>query len=261
MLQFEHFSNELILCVWDQLSSADVIYSFSDLNTRINSLLSEFCGLHQELDIGYCSLSACRFLCRQVPSMIEWRLGLTTLKLGNLYRCSQIDMFAVDVRKLIIESHFAKQGRSCDSVSKDAFRILMTYSKNIQPIFPQLISFSVFQSVFISEDYRDILLFVVAGGSSMRNFSWNACSNQTHHSRAFFDWLFRDSLNLVSYKLQTPPCENGFELKYEHTVMNAYVPHSSLIYLTINILNLNTLYVLLHYLPQLEHLGNESHFM
>ncbi len=39
-------------------------------------------------------------------------------------------------------------------------------------------------------------------------------------------------------------------------MINAYVPHPSLIYLTINILNLNTLYVLLHYLPQLEHLGN-----
>jgi len=100
---------------------------FSDLNTRINSLLSEFHGLYKQLNIGYCSLSACRFLCRQVPSTIKWRLGLTTLKLGNLYRCCQMDMFVVEVRKL----------RSCD---------------NIQSIFPQLISFFDFQSVSISED-------------------------------------------------------------------------------------------------------------
>ncbi len=28
MLQLEHLSNEVILCIWDQLSSADVIYRF-----------------------------------------------------------------------------------------------------------------------------------------------------------------------------------------------------------------------------------------
>jgi hypothetical protein len=235
MLQFEHLSNEVILCVWDKLPSADVIYSFSDLNTRINSLLLEFHGVYKQLDISYCSLSACRFLCRQVPSTIEWRLGLTTLKLGNLYRCYQMDMFAVEVKKL----------RSCD---------------NIQSIFPQLTSFFVFQSASISEDSRDTLLFAVAGGSSMRDLTWNACSTQIHHSKAFFDWLFRCSFNLISYKLQIEPYEKGFELKYEHTMINAYVSHPSLIYLTINILNLNTLYVLLHYLPQLEHLGNEPTF-
>ena len=258
MMQFEHLSNEIILCIWDQLSLADVIYSFSHLNTRINSLLLEFHGLYKELDIGYCSLSACRFLCRQVPSMIEWRLGLTTLKLGNLYRCCQMDMFAVEVRKFIVENHFARQGRSCDSVPKDAFRLLMTYSKNIQPIFPHLISFSVFQSVLISEDSRDTLLFAIAGGSSMRNFTWNACSNQTHHSRAFFNWLFRRSRNLISYNLQTPPFENGFELQYEDTLINGYVPHPFLTSLIINVVNLNTLDVLIHYLPQLKHLGNDS---
>ena len=90
MIQFEDLSNEVILCIWDQLSSVDVIYSFSDINIRINSLLLKYHGLYKELDIGYCSLSGCRLLCREVPSKIEWRLGLTTLKLGNLYRCCQI---------------------------------------------------------------------------------------------------------------------------------------------------------------------------
>jgi hypothetical protein len=171
MAQFEDLSNEVILCIWDQLSSADVIYSFSGLNNRINSLLSEFYGLYKELNIGYCSLSACRFLCRQVASMIEWRLGLTTLKIGNVYRCCQMDMFASEVRKFLIRSHFSRQGKSFDNISKDAFRLIMAYSKNIQPMFPQLVSFSVFQSILINEDNRDILLFGVAGGSSMRNFN------------------------------------------------------------------------------------------
>ncbi|CAF4480991.1 unnamed protein product [Rotaria magnacalcarata] len=124
----------------------------------------------------------------------------------------------------------------------------------MQPIFPQLASLVVFQFISINEDSRDTLLFAIAGGSSMRTFTWNTCSNRTHHSRALFDWLFRCSVNLVSYKLQTPPRENGFELKYEYTIVNAYVPHRSLVYLQISILNLNTLYVLLHYLPQLKHL-------
>ncbi len=102
MLQFEDMSNELILCVWDQLVAADVIYSFLHLNTRINSLLLEFCELYKQLDLRYCSLSACRFLSHQVPTMIEWCLGLTVLKLGNRYRCSQMDMFADEVAKSII---------------------------------------------------------------------------------------------------------------------------------------------------------------
>jgi hypothetical protein len=38
-------------------------------------------------------------------------------------------------------------------------------------------------------------------------------------------------------------------------MINTYVSHSSLVYLKINVRNLNTLYILLHYLPQLEHLG------
>jgi hypothetical protein len=258
MQQFEHLSNELILCVWDQLTDADVMYSFSHLNTRINSLLLTFRGLYKQLDLRYCSLSACRFFCRQVPFMIEWRHGLNVLKLGNRFRCAQIDMFVGEVAKSIVTSHFARQGRSCDNTPKDILRILMTYSKHIQPIFPQLVSFIIFQSIPISEDFRDVLLFVVAGGSSMRTFAWNACANQTNHSRAFFDWLFRCSINLISYKLKTLPDENAFELKYEHTIINAYVPHHSLIYLTINVFNLTTLYVLLHYLPQLEHLGNQQ---
>ncbi|CAF2140704.1 unnamed protein product [Rotaria magnacalcarata] len=254
MLQLDHMSNEVILCVWDQLTSGDVIYSFSNLNTRFNSLLIEFHGLYKKLDLRHCSLSACRFFCRQVPTMMEWRLGLTVLKIGNHYRCSQTDMFADEVRKSVVASHFARSGISCNNSSKDIFRILMTYSKSTEPIFPQLVSLVVFESISISEETRDALLFAVAGGSSLRTFTWNASSNQTYHSRVFFDWLFRFSMNLSNYKLQTPDCEEGFELKYEHTIMNAYVPHRSLISLTISVLNLNTLHVLLHYLPQLEYL-------
>ncbi|CAF2990954.1 unnamed protein product [Rotaria sp. Silwood2] len=248
-------SNELILCVWDHLSSADVIYSFSNLNTRIDSLLLEFHGLYKELDLRYCSLSACRFLCRQVPTMIEWRLGLTVLKLGNRYRSCQIDLFGYEVAKSIVIDHLLREGKSCQDISNDMFRVLMTCRKHVQPIFPQLTSFIVFQTTSISEECRDALLYSVAGGSAVRTFTWNACSDQTHHSRVFFDWLFQYSVDLVSYQLRTPPCENGFELTYEHTTIHNYVPHRSLVHLTINILNLTTLYVLLHYLPQLEYLG------
>ena len=174
---------------------------------------------------------------------------------------SDIDMFAIEVRKLFIENHFSRQGRSCNGLSKDVFLLLITYSKNVQPIFPHLKSLSIFQSVLISEDCRDTLLYAVAGGSSMRDFSWNACSNQTHHSRAFFNWLFRCSRHLISYNLETPPDEKGFELVYDDTLINDYIPHPTLIRLRIDVINLNTLNVLLHYLPQLEHLGNELQFL
>ncbi|CAM2727235.1 unnamed protein product [Rotaria socialis] len=130
--------------------------------------------------------------------MMEWRLGLTALKIGNRYRCSQTDMFADEIRKSVVASHFARSGISGNNSSKDIFRILMTYSKSIEPIFPQLVSLVVFQSLSTSEE--------------------------------------------------------GFELKYEHTIMNAYVPHRSLISITIRVLNLTTLHVLLHYLSHLEYL-------
>jgi hypothetical protein len=258
MLQFEDMSNEIILCIWDQLSSADVIYSFSNLNTRINSLLLKFHGLYKQLDLRYCSLSACRFLCRQVPTMIEWRLGLTVLKLGSSVRCSQMDLFVDEVAKSVIANHFERQGKSCDNISKDIFRILMT-SKHIQPIFPQLVSLHIFLTRSVNEDTINTLLLAIAGGSAMRTFACDSCADQTHHSRALLNWLFRCSINLVRYKLQSLQTEDGFEITYEHTIINSYVPHYSLVYLKINILNLNTLYVLLHYLPQLEHLGNNHY--
>ena len=257
MLRFEDMSNDLIVCVWDHLVAADVIYSFSNLNSRIKSLLSEFCGLFNRLDLRYCSLRACRFFCRQVTSVIEWRLNVTVLKLGNRYRCSQTDMLAEEIIKSFVANHFAEIEKPYHNVPEDIFQSLITNSTNIQPIFPRLISLVVYQPIPISEVYRDALLFSVANGSLLRDFTWNSCANQTHHSNAFFDWLFRSSTNLVNYKLQSPSDTNGFELKYEHATLNTYIPHSSLIYLTINILNLSTLHILLHYLPQLEHLGKQ----
>ncbi|CAF2902388.1 unnamed protein product [Rotaria sp. Silwood2] len=251
-------SNEVILCIWDQLSSADVIYSFSNLNTRINTLLLEFHELYKQLDLRYCSLPACRFLCRQIPTMIQWRLGLTVLKLGSPVRCSQMDLFVDEVAKSIVANHYERQGKSSDKISKDIFRILIAY-KHIQPIFLQLVSLHIFLTTSVNEDTINTLLLAIAGGSAMRTFALNSCANQTHHSRAFFDWLFRCSINLVQYKMQSSQIEDGFEITYEHTIFNTYVSHYSLVYLKINILHLNTLYVLLHYLPQLEHLGNNQY--
>ncbi|CAM4786161.1 unnamed protein product [Rotaria magnacalcarata] len=235
-------SNEVILCIWDQLSSADVIYSFLNLNTRMNSLLLEFHGLYKQLDLRYCSLSACRFLCRQVPTMFEWRLCLTVLKLGSPVRCSQVDLFVDEVAKSVVANHYERQGKSADKISKDICLILIAY-KHIQPIFPQLVSLHIFLTASANEDTINTLLLAIAGGSAMRTFALSSCANQTHHSRAFFDWLFRCSVNLTQYKLQPSIAEYGFEIMYEHAIVNTYVPHYSLVHLKINILNLNTLYV------------------
>ncbi|CAF3675945.1 unnamed protein product [Rotaria socialis] len=127
--------------------------------------------------------------------MMEWRLGLTVLKIGNRYRCSQTDMFADEIRQSTVATHFARSGISCNNSSKDIFRILITYTKSTEPIFPQLVSLVVFQSISISEDTRGALLFAVAGGSSLRTFTFNASSNQTFHSRLLlidyfdFQWI------------------------------------------------------------------------
>jgi hypothetical protein len=248
-MHFEDLSNELILCIWDQLLEVDVIFSFCNLNNRITSLLHEFYGLYTKLNLRYSSLSVCRYFCRQVPNMIEWRLGLTVLKLGNRYRCCQLEMFTNEIAK-----SFMLREEEQYNVSND-FRLLMTSNKHLQPIFPHLVSLVVFQSTCISDNCRDILLYSVAGGSAMRTFTWRSCGMQTCNSKAFFDWLFRCSRNLNSYQLITHISQTGFELTYEHTLINGYT-HHSLISLQINVVNFLTLNILLHYLPQLQHLGN-----
>ncbi|CAF2079965.1 unnamed protein product [Rotaria magnacalcarata] len=254
MKKLEDMSNELLLCVWDRLLAADIIYSFSNLNIRIHQLLVKFCGLYKELNLRYCSLSAFRFFCYQLPMMNEWRLNLSVLKLGNRYRCCQIDSFANEIVKSFVIRYLARQGKSYDNPSKDLFRLIISNKKPVEPIFPQLTYLSIFQGTSIDEDCRDILLYVAAGGTTMNTFTWRSCSNQTHHAKAFFDWLFRCSINLHSFRLENPFGENGFELTYEHTVLNVYRPHQSLTSLTINILNFSTLDILLHYLLKLEYL-------
>jgi hypothetical protein len=184
--------------------------------------------------------------------MVEWRLGLTVLKLGNRYRCCQLQMFANEVAR----SFVVRQGTQCNNMSKDVCHALMTFNKHIQPIFPQLVSLVVFQSSEISDDSRDILLYLVANGSSLRQFFWGFFTGQDHQARSFFDWLFRCSVNLNSFTATNATVDNGFELTYEHTIIGGYVSHQSITYLRMNVLNITTLRVLFHYLPQLQHLGN-----
>lgn len=164
-----------------QLFVTDVIYGFSNLNSRIHQLLLEFCGLYKELDLRYCSLSIFRYFSHQLSTTNAWHLNLTVLKLGNRYRCSQTDLFANEISKLFVKRYFARQGEQCENTSKDLFRLILSYKKHREPIFPQLHSLFVFQGTSIDEDCRDILLKIVDGGSAMRTFIWITCSYQSHH--------------------------------------------------------------------------------
>ncbi len=160
MLYFEDLSNDLILCIWDQLLAVDVIFSFGNLNNRMTSLLDKYCGLYTEMNLRYSSLSVCRHFCRLVPNMIEWRLGLTVLKLGSLYRCCQLEMFTNEVAKFLM----SRQGEQYNHIS-------MTINESLQPISPQLVLLDIFQAGCITNNCRDILLSAVASGSSMRRFT------------------------------------------------------------------------------------------
>ena len=134
MRKFEDMSNELLLCIWDQLSFADVIYSFSYISSRIQQLLLEFYKLYKKLNLRYCFLTAFRYFCHQIPMMNEWRLNLTVLKLGNRYRCSQINSFTNEVIKSFIAKYFANQ---YVNLSKDLFRTIMLSNQRFEPFFPQ----------------------------------------------------------------------------------------------------------------------------
>ena len=57
IMHFEDLSNELLLCIWNHLLEVDVIFSCSNINNRINSLLYKYCGLYTKLDLRYSSSS------------------------------------------------------------------------------------------------------------------------------------------------------------------------------------------------------------
>ncbi|CAF1613865.1 unnamed protein product [Adineta ricciae] len=212
-------------------------------------MLLEFCGLYKKLDLRYCSLSIFRYFSHRIIMKDEWRLNLTVLKIGNRYRCSQIPLLLDEVIKF-----FIKQDKKYKySSSRNFLHIINSLKKkNIEGIFPQLNTLVIFQSVSMNEYYRDIFLYGIACGSSLHTLKWLTCSYETHHSKSIFDWLFQCSTNLQKYQLENPLGENGFELSYQHTLINNYQCHQSLINLKINLLNLSTLYVLLHYLLKLQ---------
>ncbi|CAF1291237.1 unnamed protein product [Adineta steineri] len=253
-MKLEDMSNELFLCIWDQLLMVDVIYSFSNLNRRIDDMLLEFCGLYKELDLRYCSLSIFRYFSHQIVMKDEWRLNLTVLKIGTRYRCSQITLLADEVIKFFVKNSFIKQNKESNNSSRTLFHMITSLKKSRKPIFPQLNTLIVSQNTTMNENCRDIFLYAIACGSNLRTLKWITCSFQTHHSKSFFDWLFQCSINLNKFQFENPTSENGFELSYDHTLIKNYQSHQSLICLKINILNLSTLFVLFHYLPKLQSL-------
>lgn len=254
MMKFDDISNELILCTWDQLFVTDVIYSFAGLNYRIDQLLLEFYGLYKQLDLRYCSLSTFRYFSHQISTIDQWRLNLTSLKLGCRYRCSQIDLLANAVIQSFVSQYLTRQGLPYANLSSDLYCLIMSHVKHLEPFFPQLKTFFVFQSTSMEQFTRDILLHIVAGGSAMRRFIWRACSFQTHHSRSFFDWLFQCSPQLTTFRFDNTLYDQGFELTYQHTFVSDYRPHQCLTSLTVNLLNLSSLNTLLHYVPKLQYL-------
>lgn len=263
-MKFETMSNELVLCVWDYLSKADTIFSFSDLNDRLTQLLFQFCHMHKELSLRHASLSACRFFSRQIPRTNEWCLGIQILELGNRHRCGQLEMFANEVFTVQVQNHFTRLGRPCPTITPDHLPVLLMHKKSGPPLFPQLTKMIVWQATTMSDHCRSILLNLVARSTCMKNLIWSSDRLQVHHSRALFDWLFRPSLthanaiDLQRCQLKSVSCSLGFELIYEHTIIAGYRPHLSLTFLYIDVLNWKTLRVLLHYLPALKQLGEEG---
>jgi hypothetical protein len=263
-MEYETMSNELILCIWEYLSKADAIFSFSNLNDRLTRLLTEFCHMYTEISLLHASLTACRFLSRHIPRTDEWCLNLVSLQLGHPHRCAQIDMFANEVFATLAENHFTSLGRPCLNVSPELLTVILMRKKILLPLFPQLKNLVIRQFTAMSDHCRDILLNLVAGSPTMKTMMWYSYRLQVHHSRALFDWLFRPSISharasgLERCQVNSGFDNLGYELMYEHTIIAGYQPHLSLACLNIDVLNLKTLYVLLHYLPALQQLGKPS---
>ena len=263
-MEYETMSNELILCIWEYLSTADTIFSFSNLNDRLTRLLTDFCHMYTAISLRHASLAACRFLSHYIPRSDEWRVNLVSLQLGHPHRCAQMEMFANEVFTTLAENHFASLGRPCLQVTPELLTVILMRKKILLPLFPQLKKLVIQQSASMSDHCRDILLNLVAGSATMKTMIWHSYLLQVHHSRALFDWLFRPSISharacgLERCQVNSAFDNRGYELIYEHTIIAGYQPHLSLTYLHIDLLNLKTLYVLLHYLPALQKLGNHK---
>ena len=239
MARLETLPHELVLCIWDHLSGADAIFSFSHLNQRFTSLLVYHCDLHRQLNLSDSSLASCRFFCRSLAASLEWRLNLTVLRLGNQFDCGQLDSLANEVMMAIPEQQAAVGSTG---------------------IFPRLISLHVVQVQWISDEVRDTLLYRVASASTLRTMNWRSHRQQIHHALPLFNWLFLHSpiIHLAECHLRSPWLHRHFELSYNQTITAGYSPHHSLVSLTIDVRNWTTLQVVLHYLPQLEHLGKRN---
>ena len=236
MSRLETLPHELVLCIWDNLSRADAIFSFSHLNRRFTSLLVHHCNLHHQLNLSNSSLASSRFFCRSIVSSPAWRLNLTVLRLGNQFDFGQLDSLANAVIATIPKQHAAL---------------------NLNGIFPRLISLHVEQAQWISDEVRDALLHRVASASTLRSMNWTSHRQHARHALPLFNWLFQysPSVHLAECHLRSPWLHRHFELSYDQTIAAGYSPHQSLVSLTIDVRNWTTLQVLLHYLPRLEHLG------
>ena len=246
-MHFEDLSNEVLLCIWEHLLNVEVIFSFFTLNSRLDSLLYKYCGLHTKLDLRYSSLSLCHYFCQQILNASEWRDSLSVLKLGSCHRCGQLDILTSEVTKSLML-------KNEETHSQSIFRFSIGSNQCLTPIFPHLTSIVVVQTTHISDDCRDILLYTVAAGSTLRRFVWNTCNRQSYTSKAFSDWLFQCSRNLHSFQYATHGSFSCFQLTYEDTLNNNYISHASLLSLHVSIVDFPTLNVLLHYLPKLQHL-------
>ena len=235
----ECLPHEMFLCIWDNLSQADAIFSFSHLNHRFTSLLVHHCNLHHQWNLSDSALASFRFFCRAIERSSEWCSSLTVLRLGTQFDYAQVDLLANAVRAAMQRQHSA-------------------VGSNV--IFPRLISLHVDQVQWISDEVRDTLLYRMASASTLRTMRWASHRQQSHHALPLFNWLFLYSptSHLTGCQVRCPWRYHHFELTYAQTLAAGYSPHHSLVSLTIDVRNWTTLQVLLHYLPRLEHLGKRD---
>ena len=153
MSGFECLPHELVLCIWDNLSKADAILSFSHLNHRFSSLLVHDCNLHHQLNLSDSSLASFRFFCRPIERSSEWCSHLTVLRVEYELDYAQLDLPANTVRA---------------AVQRQQSTVGLT------SVFSRLISLHVEQVQWISGEMRDLLLYQVASASTLRTMRWKS---------------------------------------------------------------------------------------
>lgn len=238
--QFLSLPNELILTIWHYLGHAHAIHIFSYIpNQDLNSLLQRYC--YRTLDFTRTTLPCFQHFCSHLFQVV--RHSLETLKIGRHSSSSQL--------------HLLAQSFGCKSSSDrptSSEHLSFTVDAPLTEVFPKLHTLIIYNAYLVEDD--DLAPFLSLF-RQLRCVSFYRCRFQSP-SNLISRYLLVDNQNdrLTHLQLRGYLRNDGYVFPY--STSSSYLTQPSLQHLLIDVLDLQSLINLLHFLPQLTTLGESS---